>query len=257
MQLRTKIRQWWRSRSINVQGQDTTPQGPLFRQDCHMKLCYLLIYVYMGRPFIFNTRRKEDLPENQNVERAQRSELVNDCVQSALDIIEVLQTLADNFGLCRASYTEFSSCRAALLVILAESLNTGRTAKLQEVLNRGMTLIRQLTGGTSTQSEISYIESIEAAIRQWSSNDESYDQDTSTRQSSTSAYATFKDWTQAMKKNNSIGSRVELSSFSPMSHLTSSAESAFNPDINDLTDFLNEDWATSDLILDPEIFLTS
>lgn len=257
MQLRTKIRQWWRSRSINVQGQDTTPQGPLFRQDCHMKLCYLLIYVYMGRPFIFNTRRKEDLPENQNVERAQRSELVNDCVQSALDIIEVLQTLADNFGLCRASYTEFSSCRAALLVILAESLNTGRTAKLQEVLNRGMTLIRQLTGGTSTQSEISYIESIEAAIRQWSSNDESYDQDTSTRQSSTSAYATFKDWTQSMKKNNSIGSRVELSSFSPMSHLTSSAESAFNPDINDLTDFLNEDWATSDLILDPEIFLTS
>ncbi|KAJ5994536.1 hypothetical protein N7451_010260 [Penicillium sp. IBT 35674x] len=257
MHLRSKIRQWWSSRSIDAQGQDTTLQGRLSRQDCHMKLCYLLIYVYMGRPFIFNARRKEDLPENQTVERAQRSELVNDCVQSALEIIEVLQTLADDFGLCRASYTEFSSCRAALLVVLAESLNTGRTAKLQEVLNRGMTLIRQMTGGTSTQSEISYIESIETAVRQWSSNDESYDQDTSIRQSSTSAYATFKDWTQSMKKNNSIGSRVELSSFSPISHLTSSAESAFNPDINDLTDLLNEDWVTSDLGLDPEVFLIS
>lgn len=211
----------------------------------------------MDRPFIFNTRNEGNLPESQNVDKAQRSELVHDCVQSALEIIEVLQSLADKFGLCRASYTEFSSCRAALLVILAESLKTGRTAKLQEVLNRGMTLIRQMTGGTSTQSEISYIESIEAAIRQWSSNDEPCGRNTSTGQCPASAYATFKDWTHLMKRNDSIGSRVELSSFSPMSHLTSCAESAFNPDINDLTDMLNEDWVTSELGLDPEVFLVS
>lgn len=211
----------------------------------------------MGRPFIFNSRNKEDLPESPNVDRAQRSELVHDCVQSALEIIKVLQSLADRFGLCRASYTEFSSCRAALLVILAESLNTGRTAKLQEALDCGMTLIRQMTGGTSAQSEISYLESIEAAIRQLSSHEELSGQNARTRQSSASAYATFKDWTHAMKKNDSIGSRVELSSFSPMSHLTPSAESAFNQNINDLTDLLSEDWVTGELGLDPEVFLIS
>jgi hypothetical protein len=211
----------------------------------------------MGRPFIFDTRSEEELPENHNVGKAQRSELVNDCVQSALEIIEVLQHLAENFGLCRASYTEFSSCRAALLVILAESLHSGRTARLQEVLNRGMSLIRQMTGGTSTQSEISYIESIQAAIDQWSSNEKSCDQNASEGHSSTSAYATFKDWTQSMKKSQNIGGTMELSSFSPISHLTSSAESAFNPDMDDLTDLLDQDWATSELGLDPEVFLTS
>ncbi|KAJ5671015.1 hypothetical protein N7507_000142 [Penicillium longicatenatum] len=257
MQLRSKIRQWWSSRSSKFQEQDTAPQGSLFRQNCHMKLCYLLIYVYMGRPFIFDTRSKEELPENQNVGKAQRSELVDDCVQSALEIIEVLQHLAENFGLCRASYTEFSSCRAALLVILAESLHSGRTARLQEVLNRGMSLIRQMTGGTSTQSEISYIESIQAAIDQWSSNEKFCDQNASAGHSSTSAYATFKDWTQSMKKSQNIGGTMELSSFSPISHLTSSAESAFHPDMNDLTDLLDQDWATSELGLDPEVFLTS
>jgi len=96
-----------------------------------------------------------------------------------------------------------------------------------------------------------------AAIRQWSSNDEPCGQNTSTGQCPASAYATFKDWTHSMKRNDSIGSRVELSSFSPMSHLTSCAESAFNSDINDLTDILNEEWVTSELGLDPEVFLIS
>ncbi|KAJ5925044.1 hypothetical protein N7454_007683 [Penicillium verhagenii] len=213
VQLRTNIRQWWSSLSTNVR--DTTPQGPLFRQNCHMKLCYLLIYIYMGRPFIFNACDKEP-SMNQNTARAQRLTLVDDCVQSAFEIIELLQLLSDNLSLCRASYTEFSSCRAAILVILAESLNSGRSPKLQKVLEHGMLLIRQMTGGTSTQSEISYIESIEAAIRQWPLYGGPSDDEADTGQIlSTSAYATFKDWTQSMKKDKDIGSMMELSSFSP------------------------------------------
>ncbi|KAJ5758544.1 hypothetical protein N7520_005700 [Penicillium odoratum] len=256
VQLRTKIRQWWTSLPINIQSSDNL-QGTLFRQNCHMKLCYLLIYIYMGRPFIFNTRDKENPLDHQNVGKTQQSELVNECVQSALEIIEVLQSLADNFGLCRASYTEFSSCRAALLVILAESINSGRSQKLRDILNRGMILLRQMTGGTSTQSEISYIESIEAAIQEWSSNGKFRGQEANTGQSSRSAYATFKDWTQSMKKDKNIGSTMELSSFSPISHMTptSSAESVYHSDMNDLTDLLNPNWATDELGLDPDVFL--
>ena len=236
------------------------PQGALFRQNSHLKLCYLTIFIYMGRPFIFNSRNRETLSNGnpteklQDTSKAQRSELVNDCIQGALDILATLQSLATNVGLCRASYTEFSSARAALLVILAESLNSGMSAALQDGLSRGMTLIRQMVGGTSSQSEISYIESIEAAIRQLASNPEPGNQ-VSTALSSTSAYAKFKDWTQAMKKDKGFGSTVELSSFSPMSNLTSVAEGSLNSDIRNLGDLLNTDWATEDLNLDPEMFL--
>ncbi|KAJ5645939.1 hypothetical protein N7490_002311 [Penicillium lividum] len=256
VQLTTKIREWWTSLPVNIQSNDN-PQGTLFRPNCHMKLCYLLIFIYMGRPFIFNTRDKENPSDHQNASQTQQSELVNDCVQSALEIIAVLQSLADNLGLCRASYTEFSSCRAALLVILAESINSGRSQKLRDNLNRGMILIRQMTGGTATQSEISYIESIEAAIQEWSSDGKFCDQEASTGQRSRSVYATFKDWTQSMKKDKNISSTMELSSFSPISHMTSitSAESVFHSDMNDLTDLLNPNWATDELSLDPDVFL--
>lgn len=215
----------------------------------------------MGRPFIFNSRNHDaslnasSTQKIQDSSKLQRSELVNDCIQGALDILATLQSLATNTGLCRASYTEFSSARAALLVILAESLNSGMSAELQDGLNRGMNLIRQMVGGTSSQSEISYIESIEAAIRQLASNADAGNQEPFTALSSTSAYARFKDWTKSMKKDKGFGSTVELSSFSPISSLTSVAEGSLNSDIQDLGDLLNTDWATEDLNLDPEVFL--
>lgn len=208
----------------------------------------------MGRPFIFNPRNRY-LEEERNDNESQQSELVKDCVQSAFEILATLQSLADNFGLCRASYTEFSSCRAALLVILAESLNSGMSSALHGGLNRGMVLIRQMTGGTSSQSEISYIESMEMAIRQLLSNNESDEHRSNTAQRSTSAYAKFKDWTQSMKRDNCFGNTTELSSFSPVSCLNSGAGSAFNPDINDWNNLLNSDWTASELNLDPEAFL--
>lgn len=255
MQLKTKIGQWWNSLPTNHDCRDITPQGPLFRQNCHLKLCYLLIYIYMGRPFIFNSRNWYSEGEH-NGNRLQQAELVEECVQSAFKILTTLQLLADNFGLCRASYTEFSSCRAALLVILAESLNSGISSALHDGLNQGMALIRQMIGGTSSQSEISYIESMELAIRQLFSNNESDDHGSNTGQRSTSAYATFKDWTQAMKRDNCFESTTELLSFSPVSCLNSGTGSAFNSDINDWNNLLNSHWATNDPNLDPEAFLT-
>jgi hypothetical protein len=174
-------------------------------------------------------------------------------VESALEILDTLQLLADNIGLCRASYTEFSSCRAALLVILAESLNVGKSPKLREGLNRGMVLIRQMIGGTASESETSYIEAIEVAIRNLSSKeDEITSTDVSTEQTSSSAYARFKDWTQSMKKDRGPGSHVELSSFSPKFNISpGSDESVFHNDMHDIGDFFNPDWPICDVVLDP------
>lgn len=258
LQLKTNIKEWWKTLPTEVECRDYDPRGPLFRQNSHMKLCYLLIYIYMGRPFIFRNEYSESYSSDTQHTPSPRSELVDDCVQGALDILATLQSLSDNVGLCRASYTEFSSCRAALLVILAECLNSGRSQRLRNSLDWGMVLIRQMLGGTASQSEISYIESIEAAIRHLSSNEGERESTTaSPSQSSSSAYAKFKDWTQSMKEDRRASNTLELASFSPMSHVTAGGESLLNSEINDLSELLNPDWTMCDLGLDPEDFLAS
>lgn len=258
MQLRTAINQWWGSLPADVECRDPNPQGPLFRQNCHLKMCYMLIFIYMGRPFIFKPKLNEKEHSSEARSYAGNycwSKLVDDCVQSALEILDTLQSLSDHSGLCRASYTEFSSCRAALLVILAESLTAGRSPRLQEGLDRGMALIRQMIGGTSSESEISYIESIEAAIRQLSSGGEDIaSTDLNMEQTPSSAYAKFKDWTQSMKKDKAPASHLELSSFSPTLHFSPGTESAFQYNMHDITDFFNPDWSADDLALDPGVF---
>lgn len=208
----------------------------------------------MGRPFIFKGSSSDETSEERHsIGKKHRSELTQECVQSALDTLDSLQALADNCGLCRASYTEFSSCRAALLVILAESLNSGKSQKLQNGLDRGMVLIRQMIGGTASESEISYIESIEAAIRQLSSKEASPSDSHSESSSAITAYAKFKDWTQSMKKDKNIVNAVELSSFSPLSHFTLGADNSFH----DLTGMLDHSWPPNDSELAPELFLDS
>ncbi|KAJ6150574.1 hypothetical protein N7471_001773 [Penicillium samsonianum] len=253
--LRMSIKQWWDSLPATEECRDLCSQGPNFRQNAHLRLCYLLIYVYMGRAFIFADDRKESgeaiIGADHDSGRVRRSFLVDDCVSSALDILNTLQSLSDHVGLCRASYNEFGACRAAILVILAESLNSGKSQRLQDGLHRGMGLIRQMVGGSSSESEISYLESLETAISQvlvvpeddivlQPQSDQSY----------MSAYSKFKDWTQSLKKDKSPSGNVELSSFSPLSHLTPGTEAFANQELNDMTAFFHPDWSNGDFEFD-------
>ncbi|KAL2857628.1 fungal-specific transcription factor domain-containing protein [Aspergillus pseudodeflectus] len=240
MQIRTHVEEWWNSLSCR----DTAPENPLFRQNSHLKLAYLLIYIYMGRPFMFTDDWKDSRSDNNEP----RAILVQNCVQSALQIIETLQTLASQTGLCRASYTEFSSCRAALLVILAERLNSRTAHRFEKELARGMALIRRMTGGSSSESEISYLQSLDAAIRQASLASDNVPQ--SGQQPS--AYAQFKHWTQAMKSETGSGNLSELSSFSPLSFLNSEPGNFGHPRINEVADLVDTDWLSGDFPLAPD-----
>ncbi|KAJ6155329.1 hypothetical protein N7470_005895 [Penicillium chermesinum] len=255
LQLKSNIQSWWNSVPIDLEDLEKKPDQPLFRQKVHLKLCYLSIYIYMGRPFIFKENNQATHSgEGQNAGKEHRSELVQDCVKSALGTLDLLQSLSNHVGLCRASYTEFSSCRAAILVILAECLNSGNSPELQGGLDRGMVLIRQMIGGTASESEISYIESIEAAIRELSSNENPASAESSAEScSSATAYAKFKDWTQSMKKDKNAMHTTELSSFSPVSHLTARTDNTFP----DLADIFEHDWPANELGLAPELFLDS
>ncbi|KAJ5519456.1 transcriptional regulator family: Fungal Specific TF [Penicillium expansum] len=255
LRLRASIKQWWDSLPATEECRDLCSQGPNFRQNSHLRLCYLLIYVYMGRAFIFvDDRKKPSEPiigADHDPGRTRRSVLVDDCVSSALDILNTLQSLSDHVGLCRASYNEFGACRAAILVILAESLNSGKSQRLQDGLHRGMGLIRQMVGGSSSESEISYLESIEAAISQLLTiPEEDSILQPQNDQSSVSAYSKFKDWTQSLKKDKSASGNVELSSFSPLSHLTPGTEGYANPELNDMTAFFDPDWSNGDFEFD-------
>ena len=112
-----------------------------------------------------------------------------------------------------------------------------------------------MIGGVSSESEISYLESIEAAVRQLSSSDKGATVESIVEDHSSSAYAKFKDWTQSMKGNKSLGNNLELSSFSPISYFTSGAGRTNHPETHGLNNLLNSEWLTSDLGLDPDIFL--
>lgn len=83
-----------------------------------------------------------------------------------MSIISLLRILHETTGLARSSYTEFSSCRAALLVMLAQSVNGPQTLELKAAIDVGMQLIRRMAAGNvSTQSETSVIEALETAVR--------------------------------------------------------------------------------------------
>jgi hypothetical protein len=119
-----------------------------------------------------------------------------------------------------------------------------------------MVLIRKMIGGTASESEISYIEAIEVAIRNLSSKEHEINtMGVNTEQTASSAYARFKDWTQSMKKDRGPGSHVELSSFSPKFNISpGSDESVFYNEMHDITDFFNPDWSVGDVVLDPDVF---
>lgn len=204
---------WWSTLSPDVQ--NPTPSSPNFRSNAHLKLCLYLNDIFVGRPFIFSqsttgitpeattsspeqTRRPNDNPANparkspspagQSIpERPRnRAALVDRAVEAAINTIALLRTLHETTGLARSSYTEFSACRAALLVMLAQSVVQGSSStsssgaartgpqqkpqqqqRLAAAVEMGMRLIRRMAAGNnvSTQSEASIIEALETAVR--------------------------------------------------------------------------------------------
>lgn len=164
--LRAEFSSWWESLPTVIHCRDLSPTGPLFRCNVHLELSYATGTIYMGRPFIFI--QKEPLGSSEaNSEGGIRAELVQtfsaDCAQAAIRIIDLCQLLQDSVGLARVSYTEFSSCRAALLALIAQRL-TKTSDKICNALSRGMVLICQMCVGLeSARSEVAVIEALERA----------------------------------------------------------------------------------------------
>ncbi|GLA03094.1 hypothetical protein AnigIFM60653_002690 [Aspergillus niger] len=167
--LRADLSKWWDSLPNTVHCRDLDPAGPLFRCNVHLELHYATALIYMGRPFIFLQKAADSVGYGSEMEgsRAESIEKFSrNCTQAAMRIIDLCQLLHDSVGLARVSYTEFSSCRTALLALIAQLL-TGSSEPIGGALTRGMGLIRKICVGLeSARSEVAVIEALERARQQ-------------------------------------------------------------------------------------------
>ncbi|CAI7621703.1 unnamed protein product [Penicillium pancosmium] len=202
LNIRKHLIEWWSTLPEESSCRDLNPSGVLFRSNVHLKLDYCLTRIFIGRPFLFsNIRALSQTPtafKGPSGISKSRATLVTDCVEAALEIIDLCRLLRDETGLARASFTEFSSCRAALLVILAQGL-AKRTERLGAALEQGISLIKIMSMGVgSARSAVSVIEALERAIRRlemWSESQQTQ----SNGNSMESAYDRFKNWEMLWK----------------------------------------------------------
>ena len=182
---------WWQSLS-DVATLSDSPS----RAMSHVHLCYHLNVVFLGRSFVFTQPKRHSASsqvvahrryETTNGLQSKSQTLAGAAIQSARAIVGLCQTLHSSLGLARASYTEFSSCRAAIMTLLAHNLDTitadsgvqSTHAPVNESLAQGMALIRLMaSANVSAQSEVSVLASLDDAIKQLASKRSS---DNSTR----------------------------------------------------------------------------
>lgn len=241
LNLRRCLVEWWSTLPEVTNCRDLNPSGPLFRANVHLKLDYCLTRIFIGRPFLFsNIRGVNPATVSTPAPTApfkltggtskNRTIIVTDCIDAALEIVDLCRLLRDETGLARASFTEFSSCRAALLVILAQSL-TKRTERLRESIDKGMALIKIMSMGVgSARSAVSVIEALERAIRRLEEWSVSRGGNGSNPGGAESAYDRFKSW-EMLWKSGPLSPSISVPLSSGQDHIASvgGASSSNNP----------------------------
>jgi hypothetical protein len=182
----------------------------------HVRLEYCLVRLFVGRPFLLHRSsqpRADASPESETnctttnkKPTSRRLELVNDCVSAAQEALDICQLLRDNTpGLARASYIEYSSCRASLLVLIACSIQDD-TCQFHDLLQRGLDMICEMSAaGDSARSEVSLIESLERALQLL---------DLQTSNGTTDRrYGLFKTWESMWQMNNTNASSSSQSNY--------------------------------------------
>ncbi|KAH8887594.1 hypothetical protein GQ53DRAFT_796170 [Thozetella sp. PMI_491] len=166
--IRQGLQTWWATLEEDIRS--PSPESPLLRAHVHLKLFFHLAHIFIGRPFVFYDSSYPSpgsgLAELNSPRRSRRATLVTDALEAAFDVIDLIKLLHDTTGLARASYVEFTSCRAALLLLLAQSVSQ-RTDRLASSVELGLRLIKSMTtvNNASAMSDTSVIETIELGVR--------------------------------------------------------------------------------------------
>jgi hypothetical protein len=201
---------WWQQLPPEINGMDPESPAAMSREAAHVRLEFCVIRMYAGRLFIMPRSNPQGATQSpstdgpspdtgpttpsaltsQNAQR--RATLIADCVDAALLIVETCCRIRDTIGLARASYTEFSALRVALLVILSQFLQKQTSVeRLRPPLSEGMAMLKSMsTWGASARFDVSLIEAFEHAIARMEAKDEG--QPTPSQRES--EYDLFKKW---------------------------------------------------------------
>ncbi|PTB69428.1 N-terminal binuclear Zn cluster-containing protein [Trichoderma citrinoviride] len=205
-QLHRELKSWWDALPVDIFCKEFTSQSKISRKHMHLQLEYCLVRMFVGRVFIFPEAGLRDgsspatsanAPSSASLsKKGTRATLVADCVEAALSVIDTCRCLRNTIGLARASYTEFSSCRAALMVVTTQCLSQ-KTYMFRQALRDGLSMLKEMsTGSLSAHSEMSLIEAFEQAIANMNAQEQ-----TASSMVSESEYAKFKKWEQLWKND--------------------------------------------------------
>lgn len=144
---------------------EQTENKARLRLDIHLYLFYWHARLYLGRPFLFE-HPQAVRPTTTMHEHAPAGLLfAQDAIDASFTVVGLCQTIHDQIGLSQASYvTEFTSCRAAMLVLIAVGI-TDKSSKLRDMLAQGLQLIQLMSAGQGTaSSETRVIAALQRAI---------------------------------------------------------------------------------------------
>ncbi|KAI2792902.1 hypothetical protein POX_b02946 [Penicillium oxalicum] len=207
------LKTWWDSLPKNLTSSALQPL-PQLRSAMHFQLEHCLVRMFIGRPFLLRQESSDststspaesvitsgDKRHSSNRTRLSHKDLIDDCIESATEALSILQGLRDNTGLARASYVEYSSCRASLLVLIAYSIQQF-SERYRNLLYKGLDMIREMSAaGESARSEVSLIETLERALARLHARIQRAEQGGSSQlEPSPSDYEAFKHWGAMMR----------------------------------------------------------
>ncbi|KAK5105866.1 hypothetical protein LTR62_001953 [Meristemomyces frigidus] len=166
---------------VNTEGWRPSSEGMAMskpastRPEMHSRLDRCLLEMFIGRPFILLHRQRNVSNGSQghtsNITSSTQPDaewefLVRDCVDAAKEAITMCHAMqTGSLGLARSSYVEYSSCRAALLVLIAYSI-CYHTNEFAVVLQNGLRAMREMASASeSARSEVSLLETLESSLR--------------------------------------------------------------------------------------------
>lgn len=182
---------WWQEQSLS-----RAPVMYQCRRSAQLHLYYHISLVYLCRPFILSRSYGKQQSSTGQQTSGPLEKLAEDAVTSACHLVDILAIMNSSIGLARASYIEFSSCRAAGMVILAASL-TNKTEELAMKRALAMQFINKMALTiAASQSDASLLTAIDASIRRMDGDKHATTIDTTSLTPGTeqAKYDTFKKW---------------------------------------------------------------
>ncbi|KAL4967078.1 transcription factor domain-containing protein [Aspergillus stella-maris] len=206
---------WWQTLPERVHS-DIPHDDCDYRALAQLRLEYCLVKMFIGRPLLLNRASSRSpaspgasetrSPGSTSITTSEngssnytiyRQELVEYCIGAAQEALSLCRDVRDNGpGLARSSYIEYSSCRASLLVLIAQSIEK-QSALFRTQLRDGLDMIKEMAAaGDSARSEVALLESLERALARLLHTTDKHE-----GRSTGSDYENFKNWESAWKSS--------------------------------------------------------